>query len=142
MAVLYLLPPQGGRAVTRDDIRTALAERGVVAEPTGRCCAARSRRACAIGLEIATDAPRCPARRLATESLLAPRKPLVAEDESGRIDLRDLGSLLLVNPGTPLMRRIPARQGTDGADGVFGKTVAAVPAADPPFAQGLTGVAA
>lgn len=137
---LNLLPPQGGRAVTRDDIRTALAERGVVAEPDREVLRGAVEAGLCDGLEIATGRAALPGTPARFESLLAPRKPLVAEDESGRIDLRDLGSLLLVNPGTPLMRRIPARQGTDGVD-VFGKTVAAVPAADPPFAQGLTGVA-
>ncbi len=137
---LNLLPPQGGRAVTRDDIRTALAERGVVAEPDREALRGAVEAGLCDGLEIAAGrAPQSgtPAR---FDSLLAPRKPLAPEDESGRIDLRDLGNLLLVNPGTPLMRRIPARQGLDGID-VFGKAVAAVPAADPPFADGLTGVA-
>jgi uncharacterized protein (DUF342 family) len=137
---LNLLPPQGGRAVTRDDIRTALAERGIAAEPDRETLRGAFEAGLCDGLEIVAGRAPLPGTPARFESLLAPRKPLVAEDENGRIDLRDLGSLLLVNPGTPLMRRIPARQGTDGVD-VFGKIVAAVPAADPPFADGLTGVA-
>ncbi|MDW3685224.1 FapA family protein [Cupriavidus sp. CV2] len=137
---LNLLPPQGGREVTRDEIRAALAERGVKAEPDSVALRGAVEAGYCDGLEIATGRAPLPGTPARFESLLAPPKPLVAEDESGRIDLRDLGTLLLVNPGTPLMRRIPARQGSDGVD-VFGKVVPAVPAADPPFADGLTGVA-
>lgn len=137
---LNLLPPQGGREVSRDEIRAALAERGIKAEPDSAALRGAVEAGYCDGLEIATGRAPLPGMPARFESLLAPPKPLVAEDESGRIDLRDLGTLLLVNPGTPLMRRIPARQGSDGID-VFGKVVPAVPAADPPFADGLTGVA-
>jgi uncharacterized protein (DUF342 family) len=64
-----------------------------------------------------------------------------AESEDDRVDLRDLGSLLLVNPGTALMRRLPARPGKDGMD-VLGKPIPADPIVDAPFASDLTGVAA
>ncbi|MGO4330447.1 DUF342 domain-containing protein [Cupriavidus sp. 2TAF22] len=137
---LSLLPAQGGRAVVRDDVRAALAERGIVAEPDRDILRTVFEAGLCDSVEIAAGRAPRPGTPARFESLLAPRKPLVAEDESGRVDLRDLGTLLLVNPGTPLMRRIPARQGTDGVD-VFGKPVAAPEAADPPYADGLTGVA-
>jgi len=136
---LNLLPAQGGRDVTRDAVRAALAERGIVAEVDAAALRGAFEAGACEGLEIAAGRAPLPGTPARFESLLAPRKPLVEEDDSGRIDLRDLGTLLLVNPGTPLMRRIPARQGTDGLD-VFGKVVPAPEAEDPPYADGLTGV--
>ena len=68
-------------------------------------------------------------------------RPAQIENEDDRVDLRDLGSLLLVNPGTALMRRTPAKPGKDGMD-VLGKPIAADPVVDMPFAVDLSGVAA
>ncbi|WP_354682812.1 FapA family protein [Cupriavidus necator] len=138
---LTLLPPEGGRPVTAPEIRRAVAERGVVAPIQALALdAAMAEGRCELRTIAAGVAPRQgePARFI---NLLAPRKPAQADDEATRVDLRDLGNLLLVSPGTPLMRRIPAVPGNDGVD-VFGKPIAAEVAEDPPFAEGLTGAAA
>jgi hypothetical protein len=66
------------------------------------------------------------------------RRPQV--DEHGIADYRNLGQLVMVHPGDPLMRRIPAMPGKNGTN-VKGQTIAAKPVLDSPFAPGLTGVA-
>ncbi|WP_432259582.1 FapA family protein [Cupriavidus sp. TMH.W2] len=138
---LTLMPPEGGRPVSAQDIRRAVAERGVVAPVQALALdAALAEGTCELRTIAAGVAPRQgkPARFI---TLLEARKPAQADDEAGKVDLRDLGNLLLVSPGTPLMRRVPAVHGNDGVD-VFGKPVAADPVEDPPFAEGLTGAAA
>ncbi|KWR89769.1 DUF342 domain-containing protein [Cupriavidus sp. IDO] len=138
---LTLFPPEGGRPVSADEIRRAVAERGVVAQvQTLALDAALDQGACEYQVIAAGVAPR-QGQAARFINLLEPRKPTQAEDEAARMDLRDLGSLLLVSPGTPLMRREPAVAGSDGID-VFGKPLAADPVDDYPFAEGLTGAAA
>ncbi|CAG9165269.1 hypothetical protein LMG23992_00407 [Cupriavidus laharis] len=137
---LTLMRAEGGRLVTEADIRRAVAERGVTA------------RIQPLALEAALDEGSCELREIAAGiaprqghparfvNLLEPRKPAQVDDDAP-MDLRELGNLMLVSPGTPLMRRIPAEPGSDGVD-VFGKTLAADPVEDTPFAEGLTGAAA
>lgn len=135
---LTLWPPEGGRAVQPSDVRVVLAGRGIklpVDEPAlaeafaaGRCDD--------LAIVHGTAPTRgTPARFV---NLLEPRRG-GADDDHARIDLRELGNLLLVQPGTPLMRRIPAVPGTAGQD-VFGRVLPAPEVADTPFAERLTGV--
>ena len=44
-----------------------------------------------------------------SERLMAPQTK-----ENGHVDMRDLGQLVTVKPGTPLMRKIPHQEGTPG----------------------------
>ena len=60
-------------------------------------------------------------------------------DELAQVDYRDLGSLLLVTPGTPLMRRIPPLPGIDGRD-VLGQPVLPDEMADTQFSSDMSGV--
>ena len=137
---LTLMRPEGGRAVTGVEIRRAVAERGVTAQVQSLVLEATlAEGACELREIAAGIAPRQgqPARFV---NLLQPRKPAQADDDAP-MDLRELGNLMLVSPGTPLMRRVPAEPGSDGVD-VFGKALAADPVEDTPFADGLTGAAA
>ncbi|WER44942.1 FapA family protein [Cupriavidus sp. WKF15] len=137
---LTLMRPEGGRPITGADIRRAVAERGVTAQIQSLVLEATlAEGSCELREIAAGIAPRQgqPARFV---NLLEPRKPAQADDDAP-MDLRELGSLTLVTPGTPLMRRIPAEPGSDGVD-VFGKALAADPVEDTPFAEGLTGAAA
>lgn len=135
---LTLHPPQAGRPVTPVDVRTALAGRGVKlpvdesaldrAFSVGRCH----------DLPIVIGTP--PLQGIAAKFVNLLDKRREEADEHARIDLRDLGNLLLVQPGTPLMRRIPAVPGTAGQD-VYGRVLAAPEAADTPFDDKVTGAA-
>ncbi len=73
------------------------------------------------------------------ESLLDQVKPPVPDDDHTLVDYRNMGELLIVPAGTPLMRRIPAVQGKDGIN-VLNQPVPAPPVADESFAPNLTGV--
>jgi uncharacterized protein (DUF342 family) len=44
-----------------------------------------------------------------SERIMKPRKK-----QDGRVDMRDLGQLVTVKPGTPLMRKIPYQEGSPG----------------------------
>ncbi len=52
--------------------------------------------------------------------------------EDGKVDMRDLGAIITVNPGTPLMQKIPPTMGEDGYT-VFGDILAATPGKDADF---------
>ncbi len=141
MLRLTLLPPEGGRQVAEEDIRRAVADRGVTAPLLADALAAALAEGACELLEIAHGTAAVAGEPARFASLLEPRKPVQVEDEDGPMDFRELGNLLLVSPGTPLMRRTPARPGRDGVD-VFGRVVAADAVDDSPFADDLTGAAA
>lgn len=138
--LLTLMPPEGGRPIAAEDIAAAAASMGVVAllDP--------------VAIGVALEAGSCESREIARGvspvqgepatfvSLVQQPRPAHIENEDERVDLRDLGSLLLVNPGTALMRRTPAKTGKDGMD-VLGKPIAADLIVDTPYASDLTGVA-
>ena len=136
---LTLIPPQGGRRVAAEAIRHALAERGVTVPllPVALDSAVRAG-ACERTVIAAGHAaiPGKPARFL---DLTGAVKRNVADDNS-RVDLRDLGTLVLVSPGNPLMRRIPPEPGVDGVD-VFGRPLPAPPVQDLRFGGDLGGAA-
>jgi len=48
------------------------------------------------------------------------------EKEGGKVDMRDLGAIITVKPGSPLMKRIPATEGSQGYS-VFGDILEAKP---------------
>lgn len=134
---LTLWPPEGGKPVEPLDVRTALATRNIrlpvdeaaLAEAfaAGRCA----------DLPIVLGMPPTRGTPARFDNLLEPRR--AGADDRERIDLRDLGSLLLVQPGTPLMRRTPALQGKAGQD-VYGRVLPAPELDDSPFSDRLTGV--
>lgn len=51
------------------------------------------------------------------------------DNGDGTVDMRDLGELITVNPGTPLMRKIPLQEGTPGLT-ITGSEIKYKPAAD------------
>jgi uncharacterized protein (DUF342 family) len=115
-ALLTLLPPKGGKPVTLEAVRQVLAERGIVhgiLEQELIDAVTQGRRETT---QIARGTP--PTRGTPTrfESLLDRLKPRGQDiDELAQVDYRDLGSLLLVTPGMPLMRRTPPLPGVDGS---------------------------
>ena len=128
---LHLDPPLGGRAVSAAQLQAGLAEAGIVhglkpdaiqqALTSGRC----EQLLIAEGQEPAAGVP------TRFECLL--RVPGTTGVSDARpIDYRELGSLIVVDPGAPLMRRIPAVPGQPGRD-VLGQPIAARPVPDLPF---------
>jgi len=62
------------------------------------------------------------------------------EDETGRIDYRNLGDIIVVHPGEPLMRRHPPTAGTHGQN-LLGQLQPARPGKDVLYAANLAGAA-
>ncbi|UBM11900.1 DUF342 domain-containing protein [Cupriavidus metallidurans] len=138
--LLTLVSPEGGRPITAEEVAAAAASMGVVALLDSAAIGVALEAGSCEGREIAHGVAPLQGETARFESLVQPRRPVLAENEDERVDLRDLGSLLLVNPGTALMRRTPARSGKDGMD-VLGKPIPADPVVDTPYASDLTGVA-
>ena len=140
-ALLTLLPPKGGKPVTLEAVRQVLAERGIVQgilEQELTDAVTQGRRET---VQIARGTP--PTRGTPTrfESLLDRLKPRGQDiDELAQVDYRDLGSLLLVTPGMPLMRRTPPLPGVDGTT-VLGEPILPDELPDTPFASDLPGAA-
>lgn len=138
-AWLTVTPPRGGKAVTAEQVREAIRVRhithGIKEDDLAEAMAAGHCKDLVIA-EGEEPESGIPAR---FESLLDSLKTQKLEtEEGGVIDYRDLGSLVVVDPGTPLMRRTPAVQGKNGVD-VFDRPVPAKPVPDPTFAKGLAG---
>lgn len=139
-ASLTLTPPYGGTPVGLLQIQLVLQEKGVVSgimkneiESALKDGYAKER-IIAKGLapERGTDA-----RFQSLIPEIRERKPRV--DEHGIADYRDLGQLIVVRPGDPLMFRIPPTEGKKGRD-VTGQILMPEPGQDTPFASGLQGV--
>lgn len=139
-AKLTLIPPYGGAPVTLFQIQMALQEKGVVSGIMRNEIEAvlkegyASERVIAKGLNPVrgTDA-----RFQSLIPQIRERKPQV--DEHGIADYRDLGQLIVVKPGDPLMCRTPPTEGKKGRD-VTGQVLMPQPGEDTPFASGLQGV--
>ncbi|MBV8659873.1 MAG: DUF342 domain-containing protein [Burkholderiales bacterium] len=137
-ATLTLIPPQGGKAVSAAEVNDAISARGIVhGLNTAGLTKALETGACD-GMVLAEGTEPVPGVPPRFESLIESLKDH-GEDEDETVDYRDLGDLLLVEAGTPLVRRIPAVPGQDGMD-VMGKVVPVKPVPDRGFAKGLQGV--
>ncbi|HEY0294926.1 MAG TPA: FapA family protein [Bordetella sp.] len=145
-AMLTVEPPRGGAAVTEEQVRAALAAQGMVAGILDDVLRRAVERGTGEAVCIAEGRDPTPGKPASFENLIeSPRdthaEEIVDEDDSYiRIDYRDMGSLALVKPGDPLMRRAPAVPGTPGFD-LTGRVIEPRPVQDTPFADGLTGAA-
>lgn len=139
-ALVTLHPPKGGKPVSLAALRRAIADHGIVHGVLEAELAEALAQGEAQTVLIARGTP--PTRGTPTrfESLLDRLKPRAQEiDELAQIDYRDLGSLLLVTPGMPLMRRIPPLPGIDGSN-VLGEPVLPEELPDTPFSEEIAGV--
>ncbi|MDE2402791.1 MAG: DUF342 domain-containing protein [Burkholderiales bacterium] len=140
-AYLTVTPPRGGQAVSLAQVHEALRAKGVVSgilngEITEVLAQGHTEdHIVARGLD---PVPGVDAR---FESLLPEvkeRHPKV--DERGIADYRDLGQLIFVKQGDPLMRRVPATAGEAGHD-VTGQILAPKAGKNTPFSARLQGAA-
>lgn len=139
-ARLSLEPPCGGAPVTLEQVHAELGRAGVRAGILEEDLARAVQLGSAAELEIAVG--RLPVHGEPTRfDVLVPnlqdRSPRL--NTYGLIDYRDLGDLVVVKEGTPLMRRVPCTPGEPGVD-VTGGVLPAKQGADWPFAPGLKGV--
>ena len=138
-ALLTLTPARGGRGVAEADIQAQLAAQGVVAGIDADAIRQALQQGRCEAWPVAQGTPARPGVPTRFESLVA--GPLArVHDDNAPVDYRELGSLVLVQPGAALVRRVPAVPGEPGLD-VLGQPVPPEPVPDLPFAPGLAGVA-
>jgi uncharacterized protein (DUF342 family) len=137
---LTITPPYGGQAVTSDEIHSALKEKGIVSGIQHESIKAATSACRALNKPIAVGRPPLRGNDGQLLSLIPEMKehsPRL-DDDSSIIDYRDLGGIVNVKAGDPLMRRIPAEEGTPG-ENVKGGPVPGIPGNDVRFAAGLKG---
>ncbi len=139
-AALDITPAQGGSPVSKTQVLAALAEKGItegiLLDEINQAIAAGEAR----GLVIARGRPPEHGQDGYFESLIPAardRKPRLTQ--SGQIDYRDMGDILVVHPDDPLMRRHRATPGTPGAT-VLGNPIPPRPGKDVMYATKLQGV--
>jgi uncharacterized protein (DUF342 family) len=135
---LRLEPACGGQPVTLAQLLLALAERGIVHgvnEAALTEALARGRCEDWLIAEGREPEPGSPTR---FEKLLRQSGP-AGGDERSPVDYREYGALIVVDPGTPLMRRFAARPGRAGID-VHGQAIAPREQPDLPF-EAVSGAA-
>lgn len=133
-ASLTLVAPYGGRAKSVEVInavRAAGITYGILHEQLrGALTAGQCNK-----LIIAQGLMPTPAEPARFESLLEEKEEELAEiDDDAVVSYADMGHLLLVSAGDPLMRRVPPVPGQDGID-IRGGKVPARPIADVQFAK-------
>lgn len=148
-ASISIEPPlNGGAAVVEEQIRAEMTARGVVAGILDDVLS----QTVALGIGsyvcIAKGLEPTPGHPAVFTNLIESPLDQVAqaeddededEDTYARIDYRDLGNLILVTPGIPLMRRTPPVPSIPGFD-VTGKVIELPPTPDQAFADHLAGV--
>lgn len=138
-ARLTLIPPFGGAPVTLFQIQLALQEKGVVSGIMKNEIEAALKDGYATDRIIAKGLPPVRGFDARFQSLIPEiraRKPQV--DEHGIADYRNLGQLIVVRPGDPLMCRTPPTEGKKGR-GITGQILMPQAGQDIPFASGLQG---
>lgn len=139
-AKLTLIPPYGGTPAGLLQIQQALQEKGVVKGIIKNEIEAALKEGYATERVIAQGAQPVRGIDARFQSLIPQireRKPRI--DERGIVNYRDLGQLIVVKPGDPLMCRTPPTEGEKGWD-IIGQVVMPQPGQDIPFASGLQGV--
>jgi hypothetical protein len=137
---LIISPPYGGQAVTSDEIFSALKDQGIVSGIQHETIKALTSARSAANDPIALGRPPQRGNDGQLLSLIQEMKGRCPhlDDDSSIIDYRDLGGIVNVKPGDPLMRRIPAEEGAPG-ENVKGEPVSGIPGNDVRFAAELSG---
>ena len=140
-ATITINQSYGGRQVSREDVLSALAEHGVVCgimqeEITAAVDAGR-----AFKLQIAAGSPPQPGQDSQFISLIpemTKQVPQLSDDDTA--DYRNLGDIVSVSLGDPLMRRTPPTLGVPGCN-LLGRVIPTTDGCDIAFADNLTGIA-
>jgi len=140
-ATLSITPACGGRRITRQEVEKELSERGVVWGILEQEIEAAVAAGHAAKLQVAAGTLACPGEDSQFVSLIPETRELVPQlGEGDTADYRNLGDLVSVSLGDPLMRRIPPTPGVWGRN-LLGVEFPASDGCELPFADNLTGVA-
>lgn len=137
---LSITPPWGGKPVTAEQIEQALREKKIIIGVRHADIAAAAASGRPQEILIARGTPPEPG----TDGELVSLVPEIRErlpqcdDEDAIVDYRNLGDIISVDAGAPLMRRIPPVPGTPG-ENVMGKEIPPPPVKDVQFAPNLSG---
>lgn len=139
-AWLTMTPAYGGVPVTFEQIRQSLKEKGIVSGIiTSAELEAILKEGKATDYLIAQGLPPVPGLDAQFHSLvpeMQERRPRI--NENGIADFRDLGHLVLVKQGDPLMRRTLPTEGKKGKN-ILGQILTPRPSQDTPFTPDLKG---
>ncbi|MDO9046962.1 MAG: FapA family protein [Methylobacter sp.] len=139
-ARLTMTPAYGGAPVTLEQIRQSLKEKGIVSGLiTIAEIEAVLKEGQATDYLIAQGTPAVPGLDTQFHSLvpeMQERRPQI--NERGIADFRDLGNLILVKQGDPLMRRTLATEGKKGKN-ILGQILIPKPSQNTPFTSELKG---
>ncbi|MFA5017461.1 MAG: FapA family protein [Methylobacter sp.] len=139
-AWLTMTPAYGGDPVTFDQIRRSLKEKGIVSGLiTSTEIEAVLKEGKATDYIIAQGTPAVPGLDAQFHSLvpeMQERRPQI--NEHGIADFRNLGSLILVKQGDPLMRRTLPTEGKNGQN-ILGQILIPKPSRNTPFTSELKG---
>ncbi len=138
-AVLTITPPRGGAKVTSEEIYRFLRERKIVAGILDDVLAAAIAEGEALNLTIAQGREPVPGSDSQFVSLIPEmrdRRPQSADNDI--VDYRELGDIISVKAGDPLMRRLPPSHGEPGVN-VLGDSLPASDGRELPFAENLNG---
>lgn len=140
-AQLTMTPAYGGRPVTGDQIHKALQEKGIKFGILDETIQSAVSKGYARNKLIAEGLPPAQGDDARFVSLIRELKNSLPDaDENDTIDYRNIGNLVTVNPGDPLMRRVPPTEGTPGAN-ILGSPVPAPMGDDIQFSPVLKGAA-
>lgn len=139
-ATLTLTPPYGGTAITSDEILRHLEQEGITSGIQHDAIMAATTACRALNKPIAVGEPAIPGEPAQFVSLIPEIRDRCPhpDDETCIVDYRELGGIVSVKPGDPLMRRIPPTEGVPGTD-IKGKQISALPGRDLSFPPNLTG---
>lgn len=139
-AWLTMTPAYGGTPVTFEQIRQSLKEKGIVSGLiTSAELEAVLKEGQATDYLIAQGLPPIPGLDSQFHSLIPEiqeRRPQI--NKHGFADFRDLGRLILVKQGDPLMRRTLATEGKKGKN-ILGQVLTPKPSQNKPFTSDLKG---
>ena len=138
-AAINLSPPKGGKQATIEDVLQALHDAGVNFGIDQAALVQACTEGAVQALLVATGAAPQDGIDTNFEEMVAnssDRTPRL--NAAGLIDYREHSAITLVEPGAPLMRRIPPTPGIDGRS-IKGHIVAPRPGRDEPFATTLPG---
>ncbi|HBG04676.1 MAG: hypothetical protein A2075_20365 [Geobacteraceae bacterium GWC2_58_44] len=140
-ASITMHPACGGRRIGEEEVRRALADAGVLCGIRYQEIEAAVGAGCASKLVVAAGTPPLHGEDSQFISLIpemSSQMPQLSEDDTA--DYRNLGDVVSVSLGDPLLRRSAPTAGVAGCD-LTGRELPASDGCEIPFAENLTGVA-